>query len=53
MNTHTAIFDHWIRTEFVTLNSELEQLYWQQTDKANVEGRGLKATIRKRRQRIN
>ena len=36
MNTHTAIFDHWIRTEFVTLNSELEQLYWQQTDKANV-----------------
>ncbi|MBH0043765.1 PrnB family protein [Pseudoalteromonas sp. SWXJZ10B] len=40
MNTHTAIFDHWIRTEFVTLNSELEQLYWQQTDKANVEGIG-------------
>lgn len=40
MNTHTAIFDNWIRTDFVNLNSELEVLYWQQADKANVEGVG-------------
>ena len=40
MNTHTAIFDDWIRTEFVEINTELEHLYWQQTDKAHVEGVG-------------
>lgn len=38
MNTHTATFDDWIRTEFVEINTELELLYWQQFDKANVEG---------------
>ncbi|MDO6837185.1 DUF1864 family protein [Pseudoalteromonas carrageenovora] len=40
MNTHTAIFDRWIRKGFVEINSELEKLYWQQADKANVEGIG-------------
>ena len=40
MNTHTAIFDRWIRKDFVEINSELEKLYWQQADKANVEGIG-------------
>jgi hypothetical protein len=40
MSSFTAKFDRWIRSEFVSLNSQLEQLYWQQTDKANVEGIG-------------
>jgi hypothetical protein len=40
MSSFTAKFDRWIRSEFVSLNSRLEQLYWQQTDKANVEGIG-------------
>ena len=40
MNTHTIIFDRWIRKGFVEINSELEKLYWQQADKANVEGIG-------------
>jgi hypothetical protein len=33
-------FDQWIRTQFCDLNTELEQLYWQQEDKANVIGIG-------------
>ncbi|WP_372762928.1 monodechloroaminopyrrolnitrin synthase PrnB family protein [Pseudoalteromonas sp.] len=40
MSTHSALFDDWIRTHFVELNSELEQLYCQQDDKANVDGIG-------------
>ncbi len=40
MSTHSALFDDWIRTHFVELNSELEQLYSQQDDKANVDGIG-------------
>jgi hypothetical protein len=33
-------FDSWIRSRFVTLNSELEDLYFAQMDRANVEGIG-------------
>lgn len=33
---NTQAFDEWIRTRFVDLNSGLEQLYYQQTDRANV-----------------
>ena len=50
MNTHTATFDDWIRTEFVEINTELELLYWQQFDKANVEGVGEKLKQQLKRQ---
>ena len=48
MSSYTAKFDNWIRSEFVALNSQLEELYWQQDDKANVEGVGdnLKQTLK-------
>ncbi|TKB50346.1 DUF1864 family protein [Ferrimonas sediminicola] len=38
--THTQAFDHWIRNEFIQLNTELEQRYFAQEDRANVEGIG-------------
>ncbi|MCG7537446.1 monodechloroaminopyrrolnitrin synthase PrnB family protein [Pseudoalteromonas sp. OOF1S-7] len=38
MTTLTQAFDHWIRSDFVTLNDKLEAAYWQQQDKANVVG---------------
>lgn len=40
MSSHTNKFDCWIRNEFTAINTELEQLYWQQADKANVAGVG-------------
>src|SRR6266581_6980036 len=41
-------FDHWIRSSFVELNTELENLYFSQEDRAQVEGCGeaLKAILR-------
>jgi len=41
-------FDHWIRSSFVELNTQLENLYFAQQDRAQVEGCGdaLKATLR-------
>lgn len=41
-------FDGWIRTRFVELNTALEELYFTQSDRANVEGVGddLKAKLR-------
>jgi hypothetical protein len=41
-------FDTWIPTEFVTLNTTLEDLYFEQHDRANVAGVGddLKAALR-------
>ncbi|MGS2720721.1 PrnB family protein [Paraglaciecola aestuariivivens] len=36
----TQAFDNWIRKQFVQLNDELESLYFQQEDKANVAGVG-------------
>ncbi len=36
MTAHSQAFDQWIRTRFCDLNTELEHLYWQQNDKANV-----------------
>lgn len=35
-----AQFDNWIRTDFVKINTELEELYFTQSDPANVEGVG-------------
>lgn len=40
MTRNTQAFDHWIRTRFVELNSQLEVLYAQQQDRANVVGIG-------------
>lgn len=41
-------FDRWMRSSFVELNTELENLYFAQEDRAQVEGCGdtLKATLR-------
>ena len=41
-------FDRWIRSSFVELNTQLENLYFAQNDRAQVEGCGesLKATLR-------
>lgn len=36
----TELFDDWIRTRFVELNSALEDLYFAQADRANVAGIG-------------
>jgi hypothetical protein len=48
MSTRVAAFDQWIRTSFVQLNTELENLYFAQDDRARVAGCGepLKATLR-------
>ena len=41
-------FDHWIRTSFVHMNTELENRYFAQEDRARVEGVGepIKASLR-------
>lgn len=41
-------FDGWIRSAFVAMNTELEELYFAQDDRANVEGVGdaIKAQLR-------
>jgi hypothetical protein len=36
MSTHSEAFDHWIRGPFVELNTELENLYFAQGDRADV-----------------
>ncbi|MEM7539560.1 MAG: monodechloroaminopyrrolnitrin synthase PrnB family protein [Chloroflexota bacterium] len=41
MSDKLQAFDHWIRTEFAALNTDLEQCYFAQEDKANVEGVGI------------
>jgi Domain of unknown function (DUF1864) len=48
MSTHSDAFDHWIRSSFMQINTELENLYFAQDDRADV-GRGgaaLKAQLR-------
>lgn len=40
MSTNAEKFDHWIRTRFVDLNSELEELYFALPDRAAVESVG-------------
>ncbi|MFN3628409.1 MAG: monodechloroaminopyrrolnitrin synthase PrnB family protein, partial [Parvibaculum sp.] len=41
-------FDGWIRSGFVAMNTALENLYFAQEDRANVEGVGddIKARLR-------
>jgi len=48
MSQKADAFDRWIRSSFVELNTELENLYFAQQDRAQVEGCGdsLKATLR-------
>ena len=40
MSQNVQVFDRWIRNEFVEINTELEELYFAQADRANVEGVG-------------
>lgn len=40
MTSKTQSFDQWIRSEFVELNTELEETYFAQSDKAAVESVG-------------
>src|SRR6201996_6247487 len=48
MTTRAEAFEQWIRTSFVEMNTELEELYFAQTDRAAVTGRGdpIKAALR-------
>ncbi|MCB1623468.1 MAG: DUF1864 family protein [Pseudomonadales bacterium] len=40
MSSNADDFDRWIRTRFVELNTALEDLYFEQNDRANVAGIG-------------
>lgn len=40
MTANSLAFDQWIRTRFCDLNTALEHLYWQQSDKGNVDNIG-------------
>ena len=48
MNSNSEAFEHWIRTAFVEMNTELEELYFKQPHREQVEGVGdaIKAQIR-------
>ncbi|WP_212611867.1 PrnB family protein [Sphingomonas baiyangensis] len=48
MSQATLAFDRWIRTAFPQMNEALENLYFEQDDRANTQGIGdaLKAAIR-------
>ena len=40
MTSRAEAFDEWIRTSFVDMNTELEELYFAQADRAAVIGHG-------------
>ena len=42
MTQNTALFDNWIRTTFVALNTDLENLYFDQEHKINTKNIGQK-----------
>jgi len=48
VSTRAEAFDRWIRGRFVELNTQLEELYFRQDDRARVEGVGdpVKAGLR-------
>jgi len=48
MSIHSDAFDRWIRGSFMQINTELENLYFAQDDRANVASTGgnLKAQLR-------
>ncbi len=47
MNTSVEVFDQWIRSSFVEMNTELEHIYFAQQDRAAVESVGddIKETL--------
>ena len=47
MTPNSITFDHWIRNRFVELNTELEILYSNQTERTNVDsiGNDLKCSL--------
>ena len=48
MTNHVETFEHWIRTAFVQMNTELENLYFEARDRSLVSGVGdpIKAALR-------
>ena len=48
MSSRAEAFEHWIRTSFVEMNTELENLYFAKEDRAQVIGCGdpIKASLR-------
>ena len=40
MSNNAEAFEHWIRTSFVQMNTELEELYFAQEDRSRVRGVG-------------
>jgi hypothetical protein len=42
MSNHSEAFDHWIRSSFMELNTELENLYFAQDDRSGVTRSGQK-----------
>lgn len=40
ITTNVAAFDRWIRSAFVVMNTEMEGIYWEQPDKADVTAGG-------------
>ena len=48
MSNNAEAFEHWIRTSFVQMNTELEELYFAQDDRSRVTGVGdsIKHTLR-------
>jgi hypothetical protein len=48
MSSRAAAFEHWIRSSFVQMNTELENLYFANDDRAQVIGCGdpIKASLR-------
>ncbi len=48
MSSHSEAFDRWIRGSFMELNTELENLYFAQQDRADVSrvGQALKRQLR-------
>jgi Domain of unknown function (DUF1864) len=48
MSSRAVAFEHWIRTSFVQINTELENLYFANDDRAHVIGCGdrIKASLR-------
>ena len=48
MSSRARAFEHWIRTSFVQMNTELENLYFAKKERAQVIGCGdsIKAALR-------
>jgi len=40
ITSNVATFDHWIRTSFVEMNTELEGVYWAQENRADITAGG-------------